>query len=191
MATDWNALAQQYGFGRGAYDTAPEGTYKAVVNGVQVGKPSNKGSYPLHFAFADDNEAQVSYPRACYWLSFKNENWRKWQNRCLMMALGATKAQAQQAVDVVETKGGAEAIAKAYGETYAKLVAKNPTMAIKVYQNGKYINSTFLGDSIDNSTSSKKQSDEQPQTEAAPAETTPVNEVIPEAEEVNLNEIPF
>ena len=191
MATDWNALAQQYGFGRGAYGNAPEGTYKAVVNGARVGTPSAKGSYPLDFTFADDNDAQVSYPRARYWLSFKNENWRKWQNRCLMMTLGATKAQAQQAVDVVEAKGGAEAIAKAYGETYAKLVAKNPTAAIKVYQNGKYINTTFLGDSVDNSTSSKKQDEGQPAAEPAPAETAPVDDIISKAEEVNLNEIPF
>ena len=183
MATNWEELAQQFSFGSHAYDYADEGSYKAVINGVRMGAANQNGTYPFDFTFADDNDKQVSFPRARYYLSFKNDNWRKWQNRCLMMALGATKEQAQQAVGNAEDKGTPEAIAKMYSELYTKLASKKPVVAIKVFMNDKYKNTTLVGDAIDNSTSSKNK--------PTKTEETKVEEMVAQSEEVNLNDIPF
>ena len=177
MSTDWNTLESEMG---GNYKNFyADGKYTVKCDGVEIKEVGSNGSIVMKFHFAETDEGQ--YPTADHWLSFKNDKWRKWHNRNLMMVLGATKDAAQKAVDVCEGKDGKAAITKAYEATYKKLLAKKPTVEIEVYTEDKYARAEFTDRSVAMPHGNEKQSEPKG------------DDILTEGEEVDLSddEIPF
>ena len=120
MTTDWDELQGEMGGNfKNFYE---DGKYSAKCDDVEIKEVGTNGSVIMKFHFEDGDDGQ--FPTADHWLSFKNEKWRKWHNRCLMIVLGASKENAQKAVDLCESKSGKENIIKAYSQTYKKLLTK-------------------------------------------------------------------
>ena len=142
--TDWSNLKEEMG---GKYKNFyADGDYKAKCDSVEIKEVGANGSVIMKFHFEETDEAQ--FPTADHWLSFKNENWRKWHNRCLMIVLGASSDNAEKAVDMCESKSGKDNIIKAYESAYKKLLAKKPEVAIEVYTEGKYARAEFKDRSV-------------------------------------------
>ena len=127
-------------------DYAPAGVYNVKIDSVDIHEIST-GSVAEDFKFAEDD---YKYPKATHWLSFKNDNWRCLHQRNLMMLLGASKADAQKAVEICEGKGSKEAIISAYQQTYDKLLKKNPEVEIEVWKDDgeKYSDADFTNGSV-------------------------------------------
>lgn len=148
--TNWEDLDKE--MGGNFKDFANDGVHKVKCNGVEIKEVGTNGSVIMKFGFEETDDVQ--YPTADHWLSFKNENFRKYHSRNLMMVLGATKDAAQKAVDMCEGKSGKDAIVKAYEQTFGKLVSKKPEVEIEVYternqSNGKdYARAEFTDRSV-------------------------------------------
>ena len=143
MATDWRVLEEEM---KGGFkDYAEDGVYKVKCDSIEVKEVGKNGSIIMKFGF---EEGDVKYPTADHWLSFKNEKWRKWHNRCLMVVLGASAENAEKTVDVCEGKGDKDSIVKAYESTYKKLLAKKPEVEIEVFTEGKYARAEFTDRSV-------------------------------------------
>lgn len=141
--TDWNALKSEMGGNFKNY--AEDGKYDVKCTGIKIKEVGSNGSIIMKFEF---EPTDVQFPTADHWLSFKNDNWRKWHNRCLMVVLGASEENAEKAVDMCENKSGKEAITKAYEQAYKKLLAKNPTVKIEVFTENNYARAEFLDRSV-------------------------------------------
>lgn len=142
--TDWGNLKEEMGGKFKNYYA--DGDYKAKCDGVEIKEVGSNGSVIMKFHFEETDEGQ--YPTADHWLSFKNEKWRKWHNRCLMIVLGASSDNAEKAVDMCENKSGKDSIVKAYDAAYKKLLAKKPEVAIEVYTDGEYARAEFKDRSV-------------------------------------------
>ena len=144
MAINWGEAEEKAG---GNFkDYAPAGVYKVKVAGIDIHEAGNNGSIAQDFKLAEDD---YQYPKITHWLSFKNENWRFVHNRELMMLLGATKEDAQKAVELCESKGTKENIAKAYQQAYERLIKKNsPEVEIETWPDGKYSRADFTSTSV-------------------------------------------
>lgn len=174
--TDWKALEEEMGGKFKNY--AEDGIYDVKCDGIEVKEVGTNGSIIMKFHFEDTD---VQFPTADHWLSFKNDNFRKWHNRCLMMVLGATKEAAEKAVDACESKDGKENIVKMYEATFKKLLAKKPATKIEVYTENKYARAEFVDRSV-----------AMPHgEESKPKEI--INDTVPveEAEQVDLSALPF
>lgn len=141
--TDWKALKDEMGGNFKNY--AEDGDYKVKCDSIEVKEVGQNGSIIMKFGF---EATDVQFPTADHWLSFKNDNWRKWHNRCLMIILGASEEAAEKAVDVCEGKSGKENIVKAYEQAYKKLVAKKPEVEIEVYTENDYARAEFKDRSV-------------------------------------------
>lgn len=141
--TDWKALKDEMGGNFKIY--AEDGDYKAKCDSIEIKEVGQNGSIIMKFGF---EATDVQFPTADHWLSFKNDNWRKWHNRCLMIVLGASEEAAEKAVDVCEGKSGKENIVKAYEQAYKKLVAKKPEVEIEVYTENDYARAEFKDRSV-------------------------------------------
>ena len=180
--TNWEELDKE--MGGNFKDFAKDGYYTVKCDSIEVKEVGTNGSIIMKFGV---EEGDVQYPTADHWLSFKNENFRKYHSRNLMMVLGASKENSQKAVDICESKSGKEAIVKAYEQTFGKLVAKKPEVEIEVYtehnqNNGKdYARAEFRDRSVAMSHNS----------ESAKVEKT--DDVLAGAEEVDLSndQLPF
>lgn len=129
MSINWDEVQQNAGGDFKNYYA--DGDYKAKCDGVEIKEVGQNGSIIMKFHFEETNEGQ--FPTADHWLSFKNDSWRQWHNKCLMEVLGATEDNAKKAVEMCESKNGKENISKAYETTYKKLLAKKPEVDINVY----------------------------------------------------------
>lgn len=143
MATDWAALKDEMGSNFKNY--ASDGDYKVKCDSIEIKEVGQNGSIIMKFGF---EATDVQFPTADHWLSFKNDNWRKWHNRCLMIALGASEEAAEKAVDVCEGKSGKDNIVKAYEQAYKKLLAKKPEVEIEVYTENDYARAEFKDRSV-------------------------------------------
>ena len=144
MAINWGEAEEKAG---GQFkDYAPSGTYKVKVVSVEHRPVGEKGSIAQEFKFAEDETYQ--YPKVTHWLSFNNDNWRFIHNRSLMMLFGATKEQAQKAIETCEGKSKKEDIVKAYQQTYERLLNKKPEVEIEVWPDGKYSRADFTSSSV-------------------------------------------
>ena len=184
MSTNWEELDKEMGGNFKNYAT--DGKYNVKCNGVEIKEVGSNGSVIMKFGF---EESDVKYPTADHWLSFKNENFRKYHSRNLMMVLGATKDAAQKAVDMCEGKSGKDAIVKAYDQTFSKLTSKKPAVEIEVYternqSNGKdYARAEFTDRSVAMGHGDDNKSLTEAQTEESPLEG---------AEEIDLGDsLPF
>jgi hypothetical protein len=172
-ATDWDALESE--MGGNFKDFADDGVYKAKCNSVEIKEVGSNGSVIMKFGFEETDDVQ--YPTADHWLSFKNENFRKYHSRNLMMVLGAPKDAAQKAVDMCEGKSGKDAIVKAYEQTFGKLVAKKPEVEIEVYTDGKYARAEFTDRKVAMPHDGDKKEDK--------------DEITLDAEDIDISDIPF
>lgn len=180
MSTNWDELENEMG---GKFkDYADDGDYKVKCNSVEVKEVGTNGSVIMKFGFEED---EVQYPTADHWLSFKNENFRKYHSRNLMMVLGASKENAQKAVDMCEGKSGKDAIMKAYEQAFNKLVAKKPEVEIEVYietnqNNGRdYARAEFKNRSVAMPHGDK------------PAKKDDGDNIIDQGEEIEIGDLPF
>lgn len=178
MATDWNALQEEMGGNYKAFYA--DGKYTAKCDDVEIKEVGENGSVIMKFHFEDGEDGQ--YPTADHWLSFKNDNWRKWHNRCLMIVLGASKDAAEKAVDVCESKSGKDNIVKAYSQAYKKLLAKKPEVEIEVFTEDKYARAEFLDRSVAMPHGDKPQKD---------TDIVAAVESATGGEEIDLGDLPF
>ena len=158
-----------------------DGKYKAKCDGVEIKEVGSNGSVVMKFHFEETDEAQ--YPTADHWLSFKNDAWRQWHNKCLMQVLGASEDSAKKAVEMAESKSGKENIIKGYEACYKKLLAKKPEVDIEVFTENSYARAEFLDRSV-----AMPHGDE-------PQKESKGDDVLAGAEEVkdeaDLSELPF
>ena len=178
MSINWDDVQKNAG---GNYKNFyADGKYTAKCDGVEIKEVGQNGSVIMKFHFEETDEAQ--YPTADHWLSFKNDAWRQWHNKCLMVVLGATDDAAKKAVEMAEGKNGKENIIKGYETVYKKLLAKKPEVEIDVFtdENG-YARAEFRDRSVamphDN----------------APQKSEPGEDIVSQGEETDLTEadLPF
>lgn len=181
---DWDSIQQNAG---GEYKNFYEdGNYTVKCDGVEIKEAGTNGSVIMKFHFEEGKDGQ--YPTADHWLSFKNDAWRQWHNKCLMVVLGATDDAAKKAVEMAESKSGKENIIKGYEACYKKLLAKKPEVKIEVYtelneNNGKeYARAEFK----DRNVAMPHGNEQKEKKETA-------EDIIAQGEEVNLSEadLPF
>lgn len=184
MALDWDNIQQNAG---GDYKNYyADGDYTAKCDGVEIKEVGTNGSVIMKFHFEEGKDGQ--FPTADHWLSFKNDAWRQWHNKCLMVVLGATDDAAKKAVEMAESKSGKENIIKGYEACYKKLLAKKPEVKIEVYtelneNNGKeYARAEFKDRNV-----AMPHGDEQKEKKET------AEDIIAQGEEVNLSEadLPF
>lgn len=184
MALDWDNIQQNAG---GDYKNYyADGDYTAKCDGVEIKEVGTNGSVIMKFHFEEGKDGQ--FPTADHWLSFKNDAWRQWHNKCLMVVLGASDDAAKKAVEMAESKDGKENIIKGYEACYKKLLAKKPEVKIEVYtelneSNGKeYARAEFKDRNV-----AMPHGDEQKEKKET------AEDIIAQGEEVNLSEadLPF
>lgn len=179
MAIDWKKVEEDAGSKYKNY--AKPGTYKVKCVDVDIREVGTNGSVAQDFIFEEDDQYQ--YPKATHWLSFKNDSWRQWHNRNLMIVLGWNESTAEKAIDKIEAYGDKEKIMKGYEAAYKSLLKRKPEVEIEVFPDGKYSRAEFTDDRV-----------AMPHDDAKPA-TADTDEVVPEdiddSEEIDLSELPF
>lgn len=158
-----------------------DGKYTVKCDGVEIKEVGDKGSVIMKFHFEETKDGQ--YPTADHWLSFKNDAWRQWHNKCLMQVLGATEDAAKKGVEMAESKSGKENIIKAYEACYKKLLAKKPEVEIEVYTENNYARAEFRDRTV------AMPHGNEPQKESAGDEILAGAEEV--TEEADLSELPF
>lgn len=178
MSINWDDVQGKAG---GEYKNyASDGDHTVKCDGVEIKEVGQNGSVIMKFHFEESKDEQ--YPTADHWLSFKNDSWRQWHNKCLMQVLGASEDAAKKAVEMAESKDGKDNIVKGYEACYKKLLAKKPEVKIEVYTDEKgYARAEF-----------KDRSVAMPHDTGAQKETKG-DDIISQGEEVDLSEadLPF
>ena len=177
MAIDWAKVEEDAGSKYKNY--AKPAIYKVKCVDIEIKEVGSNGAVAQEFIFAEDD--QHKYPKATHWLSFKNDSWRQWHNRQLMVVLGSSESTAEKAIDKIEALGDKEKIMKGYETAYKSLLKKKPEVEIEVFPDGKYSRSEFTDDRVAMPHDDANQS-------TVDDEITP--EDIPE-DEIDLSEIPF
>lgn len=185
MSINWDDVQEKAG---GEFKNFyADGDYTVKCDGVEIKEVGTNGSVIMKFHFEEGKDGQ--YPTADHWLSFKNDAWRQWHNKCLMVVLGATDDAAKKAVEMAESKGGKENIIKGYEACYKKLLAKKPEVEIEVYternqSNGKdYARAEFCDRSV-----AMPHGDGQPKENKA---TNPLAGAEDVSGEIELGDFPF
>lgn len=163
--------------GRNYKTFAKDGDYTVKCDKVEITEVGQNGSVIMKFGF--DNE---EIPTANHWLSFKNINWRRWHNKCLMVVFGATDEAAKKAVEMAEKSDKKEDIIKRYDMMYKKLLAKKPEVEVEVYTDGKgYKRAEFKDGSV------AMPHDDEPKAEKA--ETA--DDILAQGEQIEVEDLPF
>lgn len=180
MSIDWDSV--QTSAGGGFKNYYADGDYKAKCIGVEIKEVGSNGSVIMKFHFEEGDDGQ--FPTADHWLSFKNDAWRQWHNKCLMVVLGATDDGAKKAVEMAESKSGKENIIKGYEACYKKLLAKKPEVEIEVYTDEKnYARSEFKDRSV-----AMPHGDDAQKKEAS---GNPLEGATDASGEIDLSDVPF
>lgn len=186
MTINWTEAEEKAGGNFKPYSA--DGKYTVKCNGVEIKEVGSNGSVIMRFGFEED--ADMKYPTADHWLSFKNDNWRYIHNKRLMMLFGASEDAAKKGVELAEGKSDKDNIIKGYETVYKKLLAKKPEVEIEVYtslnqSNGKeYARAEFTDKRVAMPHDNAGQSE-------APAPTVIEDGPIEGAEEVSLEDFPF
>lgn len=160
-----------------------DGDYTVKCDGVEIKEVGTNGSVIMKFHFEEGKDGQ--YPTADHWLSFKNDAWRQWHNKCLMQVLGASEDSAKKGVEMAESKDGKENVIKGYEACYKKLLAKKPEVKIEVYtevnpNNGKeYARAEFKDRNV-----AMPHDNNQQKNDSA-------EDIIDSGEEIDLSDVPF
>lgn len=180
MSIDWKKVEEDAGSKYKNY--AKPGVYKVKCVDVEIREVGSNGSVAQEFIFEEDDNYQ--YPKATHWLSFKNDSWRQWHNRNLMIVLGSSEDTAEKAIDKIEALGDKEKIMKGYETAYKSLLnKKKPLVEIEVFPDGKYSRAEFTDDRV------AMPHDDAKSATADADEVTP--EDIEDGEEIDLSSIPF
>lgn len=181
MSINWDEVQEKAG---GEFKNFYEdGDYTVKCDGVEIKEVGTNGSVIMKFHFEEGKDGQ--YPTADHWLSFKNDSWRQWHNKCLMQVFGASEDSAKKGVEMAESKDGKENIIKGYEACYKKLLAKKPEVKIEVFtevnpNNGKeYARAEF-----------KDRSVAMPHDNGQQKENT-ADDILEQGEEVDLSDVPF
>lgn len=177
---DWQKVEEDAGANK-YKNYAKPGTYKVKCVDIEVREVGANGSVVQEFIFEEDDQYQ--YPKATHWLSFKNDSWRQWHNRQLMVVLGSSEGTAEKAIDKIESLSDKEKIMKGYETAYKSLLKKKPEVEIEVFPDGKYSRAEFTDDTV-----AMPHDDAKP-TEAETDDIAP--EDIEDGEEIDLSSIPF
>lgn len=179
MSIDWKKVEEDAGSKYKNY--AKPGVYKVKCVDVEIREVGSNGSVAQEFIFEEDDNYQ--YPKATHWLSFKNDSWRQWHNRNLMVVLGSSEDTAEKAIDKIEALGSKEKIVKGYETAYKSLLnKKKPEVEIEVFPDGKYSRAEFTDENV-----------AMPHDDAKPA-AADTDDIVPEDiedGEIDLSEIPF
>ena len=171
---NWDNLEEQMGSKYKPY--AEDGKYSVKCVDVEI-KTTSTGSVVEKFIFEEDDKVQ--FPTADHWISKKNDNFRAYHQKNLLVALGASEANARLAVEKAEAKDDFDYAVKAYETAFKALLKKEPTVEIEVYtepRNGKeYARAEFTDRSV-----------AMPHGNDTKKEATASTE-----EEVDLSDIPF
>lgn len=155
---DWDAAQENANKFK---DYAPDGKHKVKCVDVEIKEVGTNGSVIQKFIFEEDNKYQ--YPSADHWLSFKNDNFRVWHQKCLLELLGSPEEKAKAVVEKVEESGDKSKIMKNYEAAFKLLLKKNPEVEIEVYtqsRNGKdYARAEFTDSSVAMPHNDEKKSD--------------------------------
>ena len=178
MSIDWDDVQKNAGGNFKNYYA--DGKYTAKCDGVEIKEVGQNGSVIMKFHFEETDEAQ--YPTADHWLSFKNDAWRQWHNKCLMQVLGATEENAKKGVEMAESKSGKENIIKGYEACYKKLLAKKPEVEIEVFTENNYARAEFTDRTV------AMPHDDEGQPKPTSEDSSSLSE---DSEEVDLSEVPF
>lgn len=176
---DWDKIQEESGSKFKPYFV--DGKYKAKCDGIEVKEVGSNGSVIMRFHFEETDQAQ--FPTADHWLSFRNDGWRAWHNKCLMVVLGASEENARKAVEICESKDSKENKMKAYEQTYKKLLAKKPEVDIEVYTDGNYARAEFSDRTV------AMPHDNEPQKESVGDDILAESSDI--SEEISMDEMPF
>ena len=125
---DWNNMEDEF---KGDFKPyAPDGSYEVVLDKVEK-KEASTGTVFFEFFFKDTDEYQ--YPKVSR-AFFRDEKkkFRAFHYRNIMMVLGASKENAQKAVEACEGKGSKENITEAYTQTFNRLAQKHPKIKLEV-----------------------------------------------------------
>ena len=173
---NWEEVQEKAGGGNKNYYA--DGDYTVKCDSVEIKEVGQNGSVIMKFHFEETKDGQ--YPTADHWLSFKNDNWRMWHNKCLMVVLGVSDETAKKAVEVAESKNGKENIIKGYESCYKKLLAKKPEVKIEVYTDEKgYARAEFKDRNV------AMPHDNGPQKE------NKEDDMVEDGEEIDLSDVPF
>lgn len=179
MALDWDSIQENAGGSFKNYYA--DGKYTAKCDGVEIKEVGSNGSVIMKFHFEETDEAQ--FPTADHWLSFKNDAWRQWHNKCLMVVLGATEDGAKKAVEMAESKSGKDNIIKGYEACYKKLLAKKPEVEIEVYTENDYARAEFMDRTVAMPHGDKPAKESKDEAPLAGAEDA--------SGEISMDELPF
>lgn len=182
MASNWDEMASNFG---GFASYAAPGTYEVNCAGVVFEETGKNGSIAAKFEFDEQNGTK--FPVATHWLSFKNDAWRKWHFKCLLVVLGSSEEKAREAIDKVEALEGKDRKINGYQQIFDRLLNKGEhKVSIDVYPDGKYTRSEFSDRSVamDNSASDKKDA-------AIDAEMDKVVTGTNVDDEIDLSDLPF
>lgn len=179
MTTDWDALESE--MGGNFKNFADDGVHKAKCNSIEIKEVGTNGSVIMKFGFEETDDVQ--YPTADHWLSFKNDKWRQWHNKCLMVVLGATEDGARKAVEMAESKSGKDNIVKGYEACYKKLLAKKPEVDIEVYTENNYACAEFKDRTVAMPHGNELAKEEKEDSPLAGAEDA--------SGEIEMNDLPF
>lgn len=130
MANDfnWNDMEEEFKSDFKPY--AEDGNYEVTLDSVTQ-KTAGTGTIFFEFNFKEDDAVQ--YPKVSR-AFFKDEKkkFRAFHYRNIMMVLGASKENAQKAVESCEGKANREAIAETYVQAFNRLAQKHPTVKLEV-----------------------------------------------------------
>lgn len=170
---DWDNIESEMG---GKYkDYAKNGTYTVKCIGVEIKEVGSNGSVVEKFQFEETNKEK--FPTADHWISRKNDNFRAYHQKNLLVALGASEANARLAVEKAEAKDFDYAV-KAYETAFTALLKKKPEVEIEVFQDGKYSRAEFTDRSV-----AMPHGDSDKGASAS--------ETLDDGEEIDLSDIPF
>lgn len=179
MSIDWKKVEEDAGSKYKNY--AKPGVYKTKCIDIEIKEVGSNGSVAQDFIFEESDDVQ--YPKATHWLSFKNDSWRQWHNRQLMIVLGSSEDTAEKAIDKIESLGDKEKIMKGYETAYKSLLKKKPEVEIEVFPDGKYSRAEFTDERV-----AMPHDNDKP---AADSDDDFAPKDIADGEEIDLSDIPF
>lgn len=175
---DWNAMEDEFKSDFKEY--APDGKYEVTLDKVEK-KVTPNDKVVFEFFFKDGEEYQ--YPKASrFFFADEKKKFRCFHYRNIMMVLGASKENAQKAVESCEGKSGRDNITEAYLTAFSRLAQKHPKIKLEVTTeeggNGKsYARGEFADPTIHFSDNKKKP-------------TNPV-EMAEDSSDLSIADIPF
>lgn len=171
MAIDWDSIESEMG---GKYKNyADEGKYTVKCIGVEIKEVGTNGSVVEKFQF--EETPNEMFPTADHWISRKNDKFRAYHQKNLLVALGASEANARLAVEKAEAKDFDYAV-KAYETAFTALLKKKPEVEIEVFQDGKYSRAEFTDRSV-----AMPHGDKEEKAESSSSDE----------EEIDLSDLPF